>query len=410
MAKKNGNLHTAKREKNDEFYTQLADIENELKHYTEHFRGKIVYCNCDDPRVSNFFHYFSYNFERLGLKKLITTCYKNQERDLFSQNDSEHAIYLEYNGDKNGDNIPNPEEIGIHHLKGDGDFRSKESIELLKQADIVVTNPPFSLFREYIAQLMAYDKKFIVLGNMNATTYKEIFPLFASNKVWFGPSIHSGDREFQVPENYPLTAATNRVDDKGRKFVRVKGVRWYTNLDHSKRHEEIILYKKYNEEEYPKYDNYNAINVDKVADIPMDYDGIMGVPITFLDKYNPEQFEIVAIRKDDEDNDYIYSFRTGEIESIEGREEKRREEKRAARFTTMSSDQFSMARISTEEYSSDDARRWINEQSEGHYGRRQEQICKNTYQTTAIEGMIKNAEGKINGKITYARITIRKIK
>ena len=352
MAKKNGNLHTAKREKNDEFYTQLADIENELKHYTEHFRGKVVYCNCDDPRVSNFFHYFSYNFERLGLKKLITTCYKNQERDLFSQNDSEHAIYLEYNGDKNGDNIPNPEEIGIHHLKGDGDFRSKESIELLKQADIVVTNPPFSLFREYIAQLIEYNKKFIVVGHQNAITYKEIFSLIAQNKIWLGYGFKGGAGHFYSKYEDTATAGDHREG-----MIRVSGVHWFTNLEHNKRHEEIILYKKYNEEEYPKYDNYDAINIDKVANIPADYDGYMGVPITFLDKYNPEQFEIVAIRKDDEDNDYIYSFRTGEIEPIKGREEKRREEKRAAKLTTMSSDQFSMARISTEEYSSDDCHR-----------------------------------------------------
>ncbi len=277
MAKKNGNLHTAKHEKNDEFYTQLADIENELKHYTEHFRGKVVYCNCDDPRVSNFFHYFSYNFERLGLKKLITTCYKNQERDLFSQNDSEHAIYLEYNGDKNGDNIPNPEEIGIHHLKGDGDFRSKESIELLKQADIVVTNPPFSLFREYIAQLIEYNKKFIVIGSMNAITYKEIFKLIKENKIWLG---NNSVKEFLQPNGVKKTFGN---------------ILWYTNLDHKKRHEEIILYKRYNEEEYPKYDNYDAIEVSKVANIPMDYDGYMGVPITFLNKYNPEQFEIIGM-------------------------------------------------------------------------------------------------------------------
>ena len=379
MAKKNGNLHTAKREKNDEFYTQLADIENELKHYTEHFRGKVVYCNCDDPRVSNFFHYFSYNFERLGLKKLITTCYKNQERDLFSQNDSEHAIYLEYNGDKNGDNIPNPEEIGIHHLKGDGDFRSKESIELLKQADIVVTNPPFSLFREYIAQLIEYNKKFIVVGHQNAITYKEIFSLIAQNKIWLGYGFKGGAGHFYSKYEDTATAGDHREG-----MIRVSGVHWFTNLEHNKRHEEIILYKKYNEEEYPKYDNYDAINIDKVANIPADYDGYMGVPITFLDKYNPEQFEIVAIRKDDEDNDYIYSFRTGEIEPIEGREEKRRAEKRRERRNLRRCHQTSS--------------QW------------QEYLQKNTHQTTAIEGMIKNAEGKINGKITYARITIRKIK
>jgi len=288
-------LHNAKISKKDEFYTQLSDIERELKHYKSHFKDKSVYCNCDDPRVSNFFHYFSYNFEKLGLKKLITTCYKNQDIDLFSQNNSEHAIYLEYNGDKNGNNIPDLEEIGIKHLKSDGDFRSKECIELLKQADIVVTNPPFSLFREYVAQLVEYDKNFLIIGSVNAISYKEIFKLFKENKLWLGASIHSGDREFGVPKDYPLNAAGYRVDEKGKKFIRVKGVRWFTNLDYAERHEDLILYKQYDPEEYPKYDNYDAINIDKTKDIPMDYKGYMGVPITFMDKYNPEQFEIIGI-------------------------------------------------------------------------------------------------------------------
>lgn len=299
----NSNLHAANRAKKDEFYTQLVDIENELKHYKEHFRGKTVLCNCDDPRVSNFFHYFSYNFEQLGLKKLITTCYKSQNSDLFSQNDSERAIWLEYNGDKNGNRVPDPEEIGINYLNGDGDFRSAECIELLKQADIVVTNPPFSLFREYVAQLIKYNKKFLIIGNVNATSYKEIFPLIKDNKLWLGPSITSGDRKFNVPEYYPLNAAGCGIDSDGKPFIRVKGVRWFTNMDHSKRHEDLILYKTYNPEEYPTYDNYNAINVDKTSDIPMDYDGTMGVPITFLDKYNPEQFEIIKFRKGDDDKD-----------------------------------------------------------------------------------------------------------
>jgi uncharacterized Rmd1/YagE family protein len=292
---KNKNLHQAKTSKKDEFYTQLTDIEKELKHYRHHFAGKVVYCNCDDPRVSNFFHYFSYNFEKLGLKKLITTCYKNQNPDLFSKHDSEKAIYLEYEGDKNANGVPDPAEIGIRPLKGDGDFRSKECIELLKQADIVVTNPPFSLFREYVAQLIEYDKKFVIIGNQNAITYKEIFKLIKENKIWLGPSIHSGDREFGVPKDYPLNAAGCRVDENGNKFIRVKGVRWFTNLDYNERHEDLILYKTYNPEEYPKYDNYDAIEVSKVADIPIDYDGVMGVPVTFLDKYNPEQFEIVGM-------------------------------------------------------------------------------------------------------------------
>ncbi len=292
----NKNLHQAKSNKKDEFYTQLADIENELRHYSDHFRGKVVYCNCDDPRVSNFFHYFAYNFRILGLKKLITTCYKNQQMDMFSQNDSERAIYLEYDGTQNETGVPAVEDIGVRCLEGDGDFRSDECIELLKQADIVVTNPPFSLFREYVAQLIEHDKKFLIIGNMNATTYKEIFPLFQENKIWYGASIKSGDREFGVPTDYPLRAATNRLDEHGRKFIRVKGVRWFTNLEHSRRREDLILYKRYSPEEYPRYDNYDAIEVSKTKEIPMDWDGAMGVPISFLDKHNPEQFEIVGDR------------------------------------------------------------------------------------------------------------------
>ncbi len=293
----NKNLNAAKEAKKDEFYTQLEDINNELRHYREHFRGKTVLCNCDDPRVSNFFTYFAYNFEFLGLKRLITTCYKNQNADLFSQHESEKAVYLIYEGDKNGNNIPDPEEIGIHPLKGDGDFRSRECIELLKQADIVVTNPPFSLFREYVAQLIEYDKKFLIIGNVNSNTTKEIFPLFKDKKVWMGASIHSGDRKFWVPDDYELNAAGCGIDESGRKFIRVKGVRWFTNLDYKERHENIILYKHYSPEEYPTFDNFDAINVDKTEEIPCDFDGVMGVPITFLDKYNPDQFDILGITK-----------------------------------------------------------------------------------------------------------------
>jgi len=289
------NLRTAKKVKKDEFYTQLTDISKEMKHYKNHFKDKVVYCNCDDPRVSNFFHFFSYNFEKLGLKKLITTCYKSQSMDLFSESDSEQAIYLEYDGDKNNNNVPDPEEIGIVELKADGDFRSAESIELLKQADIVVTNPPFSLFRDFITQLDEYDKKFVIIGNVNAITYKETFRLIKENKLWLGASIHSGDREFGVPDDYPLTAASSRIDEDGNKFIRVKGVRWFTNLDYKERYEDLILYKNYAPEEYPKYENFDAINVNKTKDIPSDYDGYMGVPITFLDKYNPEQFEIIGL-------------------------------------------------------------------------------------------------------------------
>ncbi len=290
MAKSsNVNLRKASTAKNDEFYTQLTDIEKELRHYKEHFKGKTVLCNCDDPRISNFFHYFSYNFEQLGLKKLISTCYKNQDADLFSDNKSEKAIYLEYNGDKNGDNIPNPEEIGIKHLKGDGDFRSKECVELLKEADIIVTNPPFSLFREYVAQLVEFDKKFIIVGHQNAITYKEIFKLIKEDKLWLGYGFNGGAAHF-INKHY-IDYAT--AGDHKEGMIRVSGVTWFTNLEIRKRHEDLILYKAYNENDYPKYDNYDAINVDKTNEIPADYKGSIGVPITFLNKYSPEQFEIL---------------------------------------------------------------------------------------------------------------------
>lgn len=287
----NNNLHKAKANKKDEFYTQLSDIEKELKHYKKHFKDKVILCNCDDPRVSNFFHFFSYNFEKFGLKKLIATCYKNQDRDLFSTHNSESAIYLEYTGDKNGDNTPNPEEIGIKHLQGDGDFRSKECIELLKEADIVVTNPPFSLFREYVAQLVEHDKKFIIVGHQNAITYKEIFKLIKENKLWLGFGFTGGAGHFINTEYENYATAT----DKKEGMIRVSGVHWFTNLDINKRHEDLILYKNYSAEEFPKYDNYDAIEIAKTKDIPCDYEGIMAVPITFLDKYNPDQFEILGI-------------------------------------------------------------------------------------------------------------------
>ncbi|MFH1198417.1 MAG: adenine-specific methyltransferase EcoRI family protein [bacterium] len=290
MPNKNKHLHKANRSKKDEFYTQLSDIEKELRHYKDYFSKKIVLCNCDDPRVSNFFHYFSYNFEQLGLKKLIATCYKNQNSDLFSENKSEKAIYLEYTGDKNKNNIPDTEEIGIKHLKGDGDFRSKECIELLKQADIVVTNPPFSLFREYVAQLIEYNKKFIIIGHQNAITYKEIFKLIKDNKMWLGYGFNRNCAHF-INMNYKDYASDA---DHKEGLIRVSGVQWFTNLDINKRHEELILCKKYHSNDYPKYDNYKAIEVSKTADIPMNYKGAMGVPITFLNKYNPEQFEILG--------------------------------------------------------------------------------------------------------------------
>ncbi len=295
----NENLRKAKLRKNDEFYTQRSDIENELRHYTEHFRGKVVYCNCDDPRVSNFFHYFSYNFKRLGLRKLITSCYRNHSPDLFSRHDSERAIWLEYEG--SGDSrTPRVEDIGVRKFEGDGDFRSAESVELLKQADTVVSNPPFSLFREYVAQLVQHAKKFLIIGNKNAIKYKEIFPMIKKSEIWVGMTPMSKDLLFDVPPSYARELL--KTQKQGSRYKMVDGVVkgrsqsiWFTNLDHRKRHEELILTKRYSPEAYPTYDNYDAINVDKVAEIPMDWDGAMGVPITFLDKHNPDQFEILGL-------------------------------------------------------------------------------------------------------------------
>ena len=301
----NQTLHIAKSAKKDEFYTQLSDIESELKHYEKHFKDKVVFCNCDDPRNSNFFNYFAYNFEKLGLKKLITTCYKNQETDLFADEATEKAVFLEYYGDKNGNKIPDAEEIGIIPLKGDGDFRSKESIDLLKQADIVVTNPPFSLFREYVDQLVKYDKKFLIIGNINAITSKEIFKLIKENKAWLGINMGRGISGFIVPDHYELYGTETSIDSFGNRIISPNNCLWLTNLDTFKRHEDIVLTKKYygNEIEYPYFDNYDAINVNKTQDIPMDFAGVMGVPITFLHKYNPEQFELIKFRKGNDEKD-----------------------------------------------------------------------------------------------------------
>jgi hypothetical protein len=290
---KGANLAAARAAKEDEFYTQLADIEREMSSYRDHFKGKVVYCNCDDPRASGFVHYFSYNFERLGLKKLIATCYKSTQLDLFSNHDSDRAVKLEYFGDRDGSGRPEPDEFEVQILEGDGDFRSPESIELLKEADIVVTNPPFSLYREFIAQLMEYDKKFIIVGPQSAVTIKEIFPLIMSGKMWMGT--RSGAMKFRVPESKEKENLI--VDQDGKKWQNFGNICWYTNLDISKRHEDIILYKKYSAEDYPEYDNYKAIDVSTVADIPLDYQGVMGVPPTFLAKHNPDQFQIVGIAK-----------------------------------------------------------------------------------------------------------------
>lgn len=283
-------LTAAKKAKKDEFYTQRVDIENELRHYKAHFKDKVVLCNCDDPRQSEFFKYFVENFEKLGLKRLIATCYKSQDVDLFSQGTSEKAIYQIYEGDKNGNMVLDDDEIGVRELKGDGDFRSAECIEILKGADIVVTNPPFSLFREYLAQLIKYDKKFLIVGHQSAITHSDCFSLIRGDKIWLGFGFRGGAAHFKSRYEDIATASNHKEG-----MIRVSGVVWYTNMEISKRHEKLPLYKKYSPEEFPKYDNYDAINVDKTSDIPYDYDGVMGVPITFIDKYNPEQFELIGI-------------------------------------------------------------------------------------------------------------------
>lgn len=269
-------LSKAKKAKNDEFYTQLSDIENELKHYRKHFDGAIVLCNCDDPEWSNFWKYFYLNFDSLGLKKLVSTHF-----------DTEKSTYkMEYEGTS---------EPIVTNLEGNGDFRSTECIELLKEASIVVTNPPFSLFREYVAQLMEYNKKFIIIGSQNAISYREIFPLIKDNKIWLGNGFKAGNAFFKIPSNADHSKYANGVYDPQTGLVKFRNCAWFTNLDLAKRHEELILYKKYKSDEYPQYDDYNAIEVSKVVDIPSDYDGVMGVPVTFLDKYNPDQFEILGL-------------------------------------------------------------------------------------------------------------------
>ncbi len=304
----NKNLNAAKEAKKDEFYTQLSDIENELRHYREHFRGKTILCNCDDPYESNFFKYFANNFNAFGLKKLIATCYNGspvQGNELmidFGDFEAEpkkiaYKVEITEVRDHNNDGrvdladvrylIQNDKNV-LSILKENGDFRSRECIELLKEADIVVTNPPFSLFREYVAQLMEYEKKFLIIGNQGAIIYREIFPLFKNNRIWLGYGFKGGAGHFVSPYEDVATASDHREG-----MIRVSGVHWFTNLEHKKHNEELVLFHHYNENNYPKYDNYNAINVNKTNEIPCDYDGIMGVPITFMDKYNPNQFEII---------------------------------------------------------------------------------------------------------------------
>ena len=320
----NSNLHKASKGKNDEFYTELVDIEKELKNYKDQFKRKIVYCNCDDPFESNFFKYFASNFKALKLKRLIATSYKpspiaNTQLGLFGDDktlepskgrpkNNANKFIINDVSDIDGDGAFDLRDISEQlkanknnewsPMEGEGDFRSLESIELLKQADIVITNPPFSLFREYIAQLVEYNKKFLILGNMNAITYKEVFKFIKENKLWSGYGFNMS-MVYKTPYSNNLEANQKFVIGKGYNpndgYVKVPAVNWYTNLDTDKRHEELILYKKYSLKEYPKYDNYDAIEVSKVSDIPMDYEGAMGVPITFLNKYNPEQFEIIWI-------------------------------------------------------------------------------------------------------------------
>ena len=334
----NTNLKEAKAAKNDEFYTQFHDIEIEMNAYLEYdpdvFRGKTVLLPCDDPEWSNFTRYFAAKFDELGLKKLISTSYAPDakkmkllaEPSLFEkeapQFDPQKAqtkgkIFV-LEKDHTGDGHINIDDLEWEYLEGDGDFKSKEVTQLRNEADIIITNPPFSLFREFLAWIVEAHKQFIIIGNMNAITYKETFPLIKDNKMWLGDSIHSGDREFQVPDEYPLTAAGWRIDDNGRKFIRVKGVRWFTNIDHGRRHEPLPLmtmadnlrFSKHKELKgktaYDRYDNYDAIEVPFTDAIPSDYDGVMGVPISFLDKYCPEQFEILGMCE----NEDLYSMKT----------------------------------------------------------------------------------------------------
>jgi hypothetical protein len=296
-------LHKAKKSKSDEFYTQLSDIESELQYYKEHFKNKTVYCNCDDPQISNFFRYFILNFKILGLKKLIVSCYKEKVSDLFNTESNENGFFFEYTGTKGESEKPSLADVV--YFKGDGDFRSLESINLLKQSDIVVTNPPFSLFREHVAQLIKYNKKFLIIGNINAITYQEIFKLIKDNKAWLGINLGRGISGFIVPKHYEFYGTETRIDEYGNRIISPNNCLWFTNLETYQRHKDIVLTKKYigNEKKYPKYDNYDGINIDKTQDIPIDYTGCMGVPITFLHKFNPDQFDIIKFRKGNDGKD-----------------------------------------------------------------------------------------------------------
>lgn len=351
----NSNLHDSARNKQDEFYTQLSLIESEMKHYKHHFVGKTILCNCDDPYESNFFKYFAMNFNALGLKKLITTCYASspvtgQEFEYYIDNGGQLSFIADADNSPMQETERKPYKVEITEvndenndgridlsdveylmrnkkntmtlLDGDGDFRSPECVQLLREADFVVTNPPFSLFREYIALLEEYQKHYIIIGNMNAVTYKEIFPMIAENRLWLG--YNSGHFWFKVPDSYEVKKTDFKIDENGQKWRRMGNICWFTNVDIEKRHENMVLFRNYTPELYPKYDNYDAINVNKTVDIPCDYYGVMGVPITFLDKYNPDQFEIVAFRKGNDGKDLVYSFPNCSQNSNVERERERR--------------------------------------------------------------------------------------
>lgn len=324
----NSNLNNSARNKQDEFYTQLSLIESELRYYKGRFKDKVVFCNCDDPFESNFFKYFAMNFNSLGLKKLIATCYATspivysqlnifgEEMVVGKEENTKKPYKIEITEvmDENGDGRVDLFDVeyllknrknALTLLQGDGDFRSSECVELLKQADMVVTNPPFSLFRDYIAQLMEFEKEFLVIGNLNAVKYKEILPLFMKDKIWIGNN--SGHYWFKVPDSYEEKATDFKIDENGQKWRRMGNICWFTNIDIEKRHEDMTLFRTYSPQDYPKYDNYDAIEVSMTADIPCDYYGVIGVPITFMTRHNPEQFEIIGVLNSGSGNEYDYA-------------------------------------------------------------------------------------------------------
>lgn len=420
----NANLKNAKKNKNDEFYTQLSDIEKELSHYEDFFKGKVVFCNCDDPYESNFFKYFASNFNFFGLKKLIATCYCGSPVsgtqlslddivNLKPDNKKAYKIEISEVIDANNDGaidisdvtylIKNKKNV-LTLLNQDGDFRSSECIELLKQSDVVITNPPFSLFREYVAQLIEYDKKFVIIGNDNCRTYKEIFPLIKNNQIWCG---YNHVKEFC------------KSDGTIQKFGNVS---WYTNLPITKRNEELILYKRYyltdadknnpnyTNPDYPKYDNYDAINVDKVSDIPIDYDGVMGVPITFLDKYTPKQFDIIKFRKGDDNRDLEYTKN--------GRNLEREREFLQSQNTTILQDTYSSSSelTDTQKEIQHQAKECVSTERNNMFEYLSNEFeildCNDFRRNDCVPvknyGLIKDKEGAINGKPKYVRILIRR--